>query len=53
MVNKNEEKIYLHCINGIHKTGICIYTLLRWTDMSKEQAIYAINSISNVNYNQN
>ena len=27
----NEERVLIHCACGIQRTGVCIYTMLRWT----------------------
>jgi protein-tyrosine phosphatase len=32
----NNEKVLLHCMSGIQRTGICLYTLLRWTGLDSK-----------------
>ena len=46
----SQEKLYLHCVGGIHRTGICTYTLLRWSGMDRDQAMNAIKNMRNDTY---
>ena len=42
---ENEEKVLLHCAAGIHRTGICTYTLLRWSGLGSKDAFDVIRGI--------
>ena len=39
---ENKEKVLLHCAAGIHRTGICAYTLLRWSGLGSKDSFDVI-----------
>ena len=41
----HEERVLLHCAAGIHRTGICTYTLLRWTGLSPKESFDVIKGV--------
>lgn len=44
-MKKNKRIIYIHCAAGLHRTGIILYTLLRITGETKENALNIIKDI--------
>lgn len=40
------EKVLIHCAAGIHRTGLCIYTLLRWTGLNPKESMEVLRGIN-------
>jgi len=52
LLNNNQEKALVHCAAGIHRTGVCTYTLARVAGRSKKDATSFLRQLREVTCEQ-